>query len=1062
VTETECCTKSAPLAIRLLGPFEVRVGGAPLPPLRSRKGQWLMALLVLRHGREVRRDWLAEALWPDSLGDEALASLRQSLSDLRRALGPEAKRLQSPTPRTLRLDLEGAEVDVLAFDAAAAGDEAEALAHAVALYRGALLEGCAELWVLAEREAREQAYLQALESLAAKATASGDHEAAVRYLRLGAAVDPLRQRLHRSLMQTLAASGQLPAAVEVYRSLRRQLDRERLEEPDAETTALYHRIRDRARRRRGRGSESRKAEDDTVPTARSPFRRSPLALRTPRPLTALVGRERELREVSHRLLTARLITLTGPGGMGKTRLAIEVLRESAEEFEDGVCFVDLAPAAEPARVIPAVAAAIGLPDADRSGSPADPAALTDFMRSRQLLLVLDNCEHLIETCANLARALLSSCLSLRILATSRERLGLTGEVVYPVPPLRVPGPDAPADPETLDRCAATRLFLERAAEVRAGFVATAENATAVARICRRLDGIPLAIELAGALADVLTPEEIAARLDDRFRLLTSGDHTRPDRHQTLQAMIDGSHDRLDEAERVLFRRLAVFAGGWTLDAAEGVCGDTDGSRGRGPLLPSEILSLLARLVARSLVLAEAHGGATRYRMLETIRAYAADRLREAGEEEALSTRHLDHCLHLAEQAEPELTGPEQTAWLARLDAERDNLRAALAWGVSRMTDAQRLTPNDQRPTPALRLAGALGRYWQVRGLFREGREQLEWALAAGDGEDRTRQAAGGGGLDGYRISEERAAGLSPADCAARAKALSWSGFLALYQGDHPAARVQCERSLALWRRLGDTKGIAGALGCLGIVTKDVGDSASAETLFHESLSLWRERQDPVGIAGTLGYLGILAANRGDFAAARGFYEESLARRRQSEDRWGIAASLNNLGMLALYEHDYAAARALLEESLAIRRQLQDRRCTAITLNLLGLTVCALGDLPGARAHLVESLALAREIGERRSIAYGLEAFARLAAAELERRDPENGARRRSARRGARLGGAAEALRESIGAPLPAADRAAYTPALEAARNELGEAGFAAAWGEGRGMTMDDATEYANR
>jgi tetratricopeptide (TPR) repeat protein len=526
-------------------------------------------------------------------------------------------------------------------------------------------------------------------------------------------------------------------------------------------------------------------------------------------------------------------------------------------------------------------------------------------------------------------------------------------------------------------------------------------------------------------------------------------------------MIDWSYDRLTESERALLRRLSAFMRGWSLEAAEAICGHvgfaildfglpTDQNPVRNPKSPvrnSTVLELLSRLVSKSLVLVQSPSSLptpnprhptpkpeTRYHLLETIRQYAAERLQEAGEAEALRQRHSSFFLGLAEAAEPELTGPAQATWLARLDADYDNLRAALEWslraksgvqGASTRCAGTRQSDGPERLNPALRLAGALGRYWQIRGLFTEGREFLMRALARSE--------------DGEPLAE---------GIAARAKALSWASFLAVYQGDYSLARTLCEGSLVLWREVGDKRGIAGALGCLAIIAKDHEDAQAAEGLFMESLALWRELEDPAGIAGTLGYLGILAADREEYSSARALYEESLALRRRLGDHWGIAASLNNLGLLALNQGDEALARPLLEESLAIRRQLGDRRCMAVSLNSLGQIATSEGDYARARECLEESLKLGWEIGERRSIAYSLEALARLAAAAS------------SAAQAARLCGAAEALREQIGAPLSPAARTRLEAVIAAARTALGENTFAAAWAEGRALPLDQAVTAA--
>ena len=528
------------LSLRLFGPFQAGWGQRALPRLRTRKEQWLLALLALRSPSGVEREWLAGTLWPECDESRAFSNLRRSLSNLRAVLGPDAMRIVSPTPGSIALDTAGMEVDVAAFDAALRRGDTASLELSVSLYYGPLLEGCLEEWAVPERLARETAYLQAREKLAAEAAARGDHAEAARHLTLVLAADPFREPALRRLMQALADSEDRIALTQVYRDFRRTLRAEMNAEPSAETQALFQRLR---------------VTDKVSPSTKSPCR-------LPQTLTSLIGRERERREVAAALDAARLVTLTGVGGVGKTRLAIAVADDCAGEYPNGVWFVGLAALADPALVPATVAAALDLRE---TGNPLE--NLTLHLQDKSLLLVLDNCEHLPTASAALADHLLTHCSGLRLLATSRQSLGPLGETVWPVSPLSLDDSAGPSE--------AVRLFIERARQAGASQRWDGDARRAISGICRKLDGIPLAIELAAARARSMTLEQIAQRLNNGFRLLTGGSRTALPRQQTLRATLDWSYNLLSDEERTLLSRLSVFAGGWTLEAAEAVCCDPE-------------------------------------------------------------------------------------------------------------------------------------------------------------------------------------------------------------------------------------------------------------------------------------------------------------------------------------------------------------------------------------------------------------------------------------------------------------------------------------------------------
>ncbi len=654
----------------------------------------------------------------------------------------------------------------------------------------------------------------------------------------------------------------------------------------------------------------------------------------PPQLTSFVGREREVGDCRRLLAEARLLTLTGAGGCGKTRLALRLAEGLLDDFPHGVWFVDLAPLADAARVPHAVAAAVGVRE-EPGKVPAE--TLAAFLATRRALIVLDNCEHLLPACAGLALALLAACRELKLVATSREGLAVAGEQAYAVPTLSLPPAGGALDPDAIAASEAARLFVERARLVQSGFELDARNAPVVAEICRRLDGIPLAIELAAARVRVLAVEEIRSRLDDRFRLLTGGSKTALPRHQTLRATIQWSHDHLTGDERQLLRGLAVFAGGWTLEAAAAVCGATRDE--------FEVLDLLTHLVDKSLAIVDrATGPGSRYRILETVRQYALEKLDDAGEGAATRARHLGFYLALAERAEPELWGPQQGAWLARLEVEHENLLAALAWCDLAEGGADM----------ALRLAGSLWRFWSIHGHYRLGRRALSEALA---------------------LPGATARGL------ARARALYGDGYLALWQGDDAEARALFEQGLAISREIGDRQGMALSLSGLGLAAKDQGDYAAARAFYEESLALYRAIGHKRGVAAVLNNLAAIAWAQEDYAAAGPLYEEGAAIGREAGDRDLVVVTLTGVGWVATRSGRLDEARARLLECLRLIRELGAKLRGAYALEAAGALASARGErgratrLYGAAGALRETIGAPADLSWRESqaaIVAGLE------------------------------------------------------------------------------------------
>ena len=621
---------------------------------------------------------------------------------------------------------------------------------------------------------------------------------------------------------------------------------------------------------------------DTFPALRS---LESFAHNLPSQMSSFIGRESEMAEARRRLSGARLLTLTGPGGAGKTRLALQVAAEVIADYPDGVWLVELASLTDPDLLPQAVAATLGLrEDSDRTLRE----TLADSLRAKSLLLIWDNCEHLVNACAHLAETLLRGCPGLRLLATSREALDIGGESVLPLSSLSLP---TAGDPEA---CESVRLFVDRATAVLPTFRFSAGNAKAVAEVCVRLDGIPLALELAAARVGVLTPAQIADRLDDRFRLLSGGSRTALPRQQTLRALIDWSYDLLDPAEKTLLARLSVFSGGWPLDAAEAVCAE-------GAVEEWEVLDLLARLVAKSLIVAEPPSeGQVRYHLLDSLHSYAADRLAETDEADALAARHGAWFLALAEEARPNLSGPEQVAWLRRLERDHDNFRAAL----------RRFQSAD--PSAGLRLSRALSVFWRIRGYLSEGCGWLELFLQAAPNAPDTD----------------------------RANAYNAFGTLNWACGDFATARDAYEQCLTIKHRLADQEGIATALNNIALVLADQGDLAAARPLYEESLAIYRGLGARGQIASVLGNLGSLDSVSGDSQSAYARWEESLTLFEQDDNLWAMAQAHDNLGLVCGSLGDFAQAHIHLYASLNILKTLEDNAATAAAINALA-SVCTM-------------------------------------------------------------------------------------------------------------------------
>ncbi len=723
----------------------------------------------------------------------------------------------------------------------------------------------------------------------------------------------------------------------------------------------------------------------------------------PRQLSSFVGRSQEIADADQRLADTALLTLTGPGGVGKTRLALEVGAYLVDRYPGGVWFVEFSTLNDAALVADTVASALRIKPSAEDTAASVAAALAE----RPTLLILDNCEHLLDAVVDVVATLLARCPDLRVIATSREAFGIAGESQLPVPSMAVPTTVGAWTPEELERLSAydaVRLFLDRGRAIDPGFRLTDENAEAIAQICRRLDGIPLAVELAAARVRSLPPAQIAARLNDRFRLLTGGSRTALPRHRTLRAAMDWSFDLLPETERHLLPRLSVFAGSFSLEAAEAVAGG-------GTVEAEEVLDLLERLIDKSLLVAEATPTEARYHMLETIRDYAQERLSETDEALGVHARHRDWYLAIVEAARAGFfSGAEQAGWLTRLSDDHDNLRAALNWSHEDPDGA----------SAELTLASGLWRFWEIRGHLAEGAAWLDRALARTGGEISVR----------------------------RANALTGAGVLAGQRGDHVAAAAFHDASLVLHRELGDPRGIAAACSNAASIAVELGDVERARALYQECIANTEAVGDDQGAAFGIINLADLVARHGEADEADGLYARAIGIFQRLGDAWGMAQATARLGQAARRRGEAAVARTRYEEARDLYRQVADGRGEARMLVGLGDLADEAGDGGMAESHYRAALTLRHRLGDKVGTAAALE---RLAGSGADRPD-----------RAARLIGAAMALRETVGAPLSATGRAELERFLAALDGEGGRVAVETALDAGRAMSAAEAVDLALR
>jgi predicted ATPase/DNA-binding SARP family transcriptional activator len=887
------------VTLSLLGSFLLEVNDRPVR-LPTRKAESLLAYLVLHRGAHPR-ERIAAMFWGDSPDALARRSLRTALSSLRKEVGEDLLRgdretLQLNPAFPLRVDVHG--METLAREVASGNSQA---VMDPGLYPGDLLQDFYDEWILEERGYYRDLFVNASLRSAGSLRSEGEYARAIKLAQKIVAVDPANERAYQQLIFCYGALGDRPAALRSYEDCAAQLQ-ELLGVPPAEdTNALYEGVK-----RSNSGGPAPSHVKSNLPVS----------------LTSFIGREHELQTLQGMFQKTRLLTLTGVGGCGKTRLAIELAGQMADRFPDGTWWAGLASVQEETLVAGTVKKTLGIPDSQNASAE---ESIVLFLQSRQALLVLDNCEHVITACAQLVEDILMRCPGVRILATSREALSIPGETAWLVPSLSLP----PADQsEDLLRWECPRLFLERAASYRSDLPLTEANSRALLRICRALEGIPLAVELAASRVKTLSLEQLAARLDDKLNLLTTGSRTAQPRQQTLRAAIDWSYDLLSEMEQVAFRRLSILAGNWTLEAAGGVI-SFDG------IGPEQALDLITRLLDKSLLVRETQAGELRYRMLEIIRQYGFEKLQQAGEVQKVQHLHLLYYEELAQRVNPGWYSRDQAALMKQFDAEFPNLRVALAHGLEKSPDQKDLLAG-------VRLACALGPFWNLIAEYNEAQMWLKKAI------DR---------LDAL-LAES---GESTELIALKAKALYEYGFLVWFQSNYDRARLIFLECSKLYEEVGDPTGLAYSNMFLAHSTWGLGERELARQMWADSLEQLKTVKDAWGAGLVHSFRGRAEREAANYEQAEWEYNQCLLYFGSAGDDWGQGIGFSHLGMMAFQKNDPGKAMSLFEQRLRTAKKAGFRQSIAYSNFLIGMAAWKLGQPEQVRSHMREALAYMYEI-----------------------------------------------------------------------------------------------------
>jgi predicted ATPase len=999
----------------VLRPFRIEQKGSYIH-LPTRKTASLLAYLALHPGFH-SREKLATLFWADSSDASARGSLRKAINFIRKHLGNETiladrEHVQLNPDYDLYCDAVEFERQVSQFLAVQNPDIYE---MDLELYQNELLTDFYDDWAFDEREHYHQLYIKVLLRAIEVLRAQSEYNTAIQYAKKLLIHETTNEQAYQHLIFCHVTLGDRHGALQQYEACRNVLETELGVEPARETRALYEWI----------------TQSSDIRSLAARITNLPI------PISSFVGRSRELAEIKQVISNARLVTLTGVGGSGKTRLGIRVATELIDCFHNGVWWVDLSSLSSAALVPQSVAKCLGVIE---SPEQALIESIIAAIEEKEMLLVLDNCEHLVEACAQLVNRLLTQCPHLKVLTTSREALRVDGEVVFSVPTLLVPNMERISISELLLDYDSVRLFVTRARAVQSGIEVDDQTAVLIAQICTRLDGIPLAIELAAARVRTMSVQQITANLDHAFRLLTGGSHAALPRQQTLRAMIDWSYDLLSKQEKMLFRRLSIFMGGLSLEAAEAVCSG-DG------IETGQILDDLSQLVQKSVIIAEDIHGEVRYHMLETLRQYVYEKLKEIGEEEVVHERHTRWCVALAERAEPKLRGHGQLEWLERIEREIDNIRAALEWSFHNNYDL------------GLRICNALMRFWVTRGheleciqyveklltaeslkstpLYAKSLARAAWAAMSPTIEEKMVAFAEAGAVMSREVNDMESLAFS----------LAMSAVVLHWQGKNDHALWLFEESLALFDDANIVWGRQMVLGGVGYTSQALGDYEQAHAAYQESLALCHENGDIEYSHFVLRCLGGLSFEQGYYEQAIGLYQESLFIVQVIRHKSANALILQQMADANIMLGRYSQAKTLLEESIAIQKELGLQWQPTWALNRLGRVVRLQGDYEEAVQYYAEGLRLAEKYGSRPGLAWCLAGLAELSALCNQ------------PKKAARLLGAAEAVPELYIGLWPQ-ERVELEQISSTIRTQLDETDFKIEKEAGRQMKLEEAIRYA--